>query len=145
MSQSLETQTERKTTINKFFQEGIKRKRKVVKEKKMLNLNGHKGKKFSLQLAIEVILKSTELFHLKMKIFYYGKSKTEYTVRQILNCLRRKSLIFSYLTILWKICFMESLFTQHNKRLSRTRSLRSFKSIRDEPIIQRNLKYFSSF
>ena len=67
MSQSLETQTERKTTINKF-QEGIKRKRKVVKEKKMLNLNGHKGKKFSLQLAIEVILKSTELFHFKMKI-----------------------------------------------------------------------------
>ena len=56
MSQSLETQTERKTTINKF-QEGIERKRKVVKEKKkMLNLNGHKGKKFSLQLAIVVII-----------------------------------------------------------------------------------------
>jgi hypothetical protein len=69
MSQSLETQTERKTTINKF-QEGIKRKRKVVKEKKMLNLNGHKGKKFSLQLAIEVILKSTELIHFKMKISF---------------------------------------------------------------------------
>ncbi len=68
MSQSLETQTERKTTINKF-QEGIKRKRKVVKEKKMLNLNGHKGKKFSLQLAIVVIIEKYRVNSFEIQFF----------------------------------------------------------------------------
>jgi hypothetical protein len=70
ISQSLETQTERKTTINKFFQEGIERKRKVVKEKKMLNLNGHKGKKFSLQLAIVVIIEKYRVISFQSENFY---------------------------------------------------------------------------